>query len=361
MNIIATNLSRLRLFLARTSLVGIPTTRALAWELPRLLAWRAYNRLASLVYALMDRQRVSDRRTARALQRFTGPEGIYFYVIAVPRALHFLIPAASLIQRHARIVFVLNGVSRTEEQALRDRFPAVPTLRLWTLPGTCWPHGHLLSVLLRSSGRDFGIIDHDFFLFDDTVFEQLRFAEDEFAVCADAWRNAPTGSEVPTTHFMYLHTRRLQEVMRHHGVGAQLYKTIPGHLSDMLANAGFSMRNPPKEYQSFFDSFLMLSVLAVQDGYRFRKLDTAPEGWVHVGGTSMGRHISKDAVHHYVSSRFLEWLEGSPVYEEYRRKGLATPDMSKRLRDTLDTQIAHRVDLLVDRVGKRMAALSTPP
>jgi hypothetical protein len=206
-------------------------------------------------------------------------------------------------------------------------------------------------LLLRSSKRDFGIIDHDFFLFDPSAINKLIFKENEFAICITIWRNSLTGIEFPGTHFLYLRASILQDIMAQHKVGANLYKKIPINVKPFLEEIGLSMDNPPKEYQSFFDSFLLLSALAMHDGFKARKLDIESSSWAHVGGTSMGLQVTKDAVHHYVSSRFLELLADEMISKEYRRMLLATPDKVQQIRKALDPKTAARVDRLINRIA----------
>lgn len=204
MNSLMRYLARIRVFTARTYLIGIPAYRALLWELPRLIVWRTYNRFSSLLYTFIDQQQLADERTKQALHQFTENDGTYFYVIVVPQVLHLLIPAVRLVQHHAKVILILNGISSVERYTLQKEFPDTPALRIWTLPKSSWPHGHLLSLLLRSSNRDFGILDHDFFLFDPSALNKLTFKENEFAISATKWRNSLTGIEFPGTHFLYL-------------------------------------------------------------------------------------------------------------------------------------------------------------
>ena len=351
MNSFTRYLARMRLFTARTYLIGIPAYRALLWELPRVIGWRTYNRFSSMLYAFIDQQQLADERTKQALHQFTENDGTYFYVIVVPRVLHLLIPAVQLVQHHVKVILIFNGISPVEKDTLRKEFPDTPVLCLWTFPKSSWPHGHLLSLLLRISKRDFGIIDHDFFLFDPTVLNQLTFKENEFAICATSWRNSLTGTEFPGTHFLYLRASLLRDVMERYEVGAQLYKRIPMNVKPVLKEIGLTMDSPPKDYQSFFDSFLMLSALAMHDGFKVRKLDITAGNWEHVGGTSIGLQVTKDPVHHYVSSRFLELLADTAITNEYRRKRLATPDKAQQLRKALDPKIVARVDMLIDRIA----------
>ena len=351
MNAVMRYLSRIRLFITRAHRIGIPTYRALLCELPCLIVWRTFNRLSSLLYSIIDQHRLADKHTKQALNQLTKNDGTYFYIIVVPQVLHLLIPAVRLVQHHVRAIFILNGISSAERCALQKEFPEIPVLPIWTLPKSSWPHGHLLSLLLRSSKRDFGILDHDFFLFDPSAISKLTFKENEFAICVTSWRNSLTGIEFPGTHFLYLRASLLRDLMSQYKVGAHLYKKIPINVKPFLEEIGLSMDNPPKEYQSFFDSFLLLSALAMHDGFKARKLHIDTSAWTHVGGTSMGIQVTKDAVHHYVSSRFIELLADAAISREYHRMLLAAPDRAQQLRTALDPKIAARVDKLIDRLA----------
>ena len=103
------------MFISRTSLINISVLRALLWEFPRLIVWRIYNRLASMVYTFVDWQRLADERTKQLLHQYTKSDEIYFYVIVVPQVLHLLFPTIKLVQHNAKIIFILNGISAVEE------------------------------------------------------------------------------------------------------------------------------------------------------------------------------------------------------------------------------------------------------
>lgn len=343
--------ARTRLFVQRAVVLGISTRRVLLWELPKLVAWRAYNRAFAWVYAAIDQLHLADRSIRGSLRWSGGAEQPCFCILVVPDVMHLLLPAVRLVHRHTRLVFVLNGASADEARCLRDTFPDVPAVRIWTLGRSSWPHGRALNLLLRTCDQDFGIMDHDFFLFEPAALEQLRFAQDEFAISATAWRNQPTGLLFPGTHLLYLRTSLINRLMRQYGVGAQLYKRLPRRIQALLRGSGLSMTNPPKEYQTFFDSFLLLSALAMIEGLRMRRLVLSGHGFVHIGGTSMGLPVSKDVVHHYVSARFLELLPANrPVAVDYRRRGVARPDLKQTLRQRLAPEIAAQIDSLVERV-----------
>jgi hypothetical protein len=331
--------------------LGVSPRRALLWELPKMVLWRVYNRFASITYAFVDTHRLVDEKISSGLALLTEGDCVYFYVIVMPRMLHLLIPAIRLIAPYAKIIFILNGSSSLEEQILKKEFPDIPALRLSTVPRSPWPHGRILNLLIRNSSKDFGIIDHDFFLCEPAAIEQLEFQGREFAICAATWRNQATGIEFPGTHFLYLRVSVLRATMHKHGVGAQLYKRIPRTLTALLHEMGLSLNNPPKEYQSFFDSFMLLSALAIYDGFEVRRLTSNSGDWEHIGGTSIGLTITKNATHHYVSNRFINLLAEKRLVDEYRRAHMLTRDDTAALRGAVNPRTSERIDTLVERLA----------
>lgn len=285
------------------------------------------------------------------MNKLTSDDGTYFYVIVVPLVLHFLIPAIRLVQQHVNIVFVLNGISPVEEGALRKEFPDIPTLRPWTFPKSIWPHGYLLSLLLRNSNCDFGILDHDFFLFNPSALSNLQFSEKEFSICVNTWTNSRSGQLFPCTHMLYIKVALIQDIMKRYAVDAQLYKRIPKNVQPVLKVIGLSLNNPPKEYQSFFDSFLMLSALATKEGFKVQVLNIPDYDYMHVGGTSIGLQSTKEPVHHYVSARLLDLLSDNKVIKLYHRKGLVTVENVELLRTVIEPWKIAKIDLLINRIS----------
>jgi len=334
----------------RSSQIGVPKSKVLVWELPRMILWRAYNRIASILYAFIDQQQWLDKDLKSELDRHASGDQPIFYVIVVPNVLHFFIPAIRLVQHHIKLVFILNGIVSIEEHTVRKEFPDVPVIRLWTIPKSSWPHGHLLNLLLRNSEVDFGILDHDFFLFDASILDQLHFNNDEFAICGTTWRNKHTGKQFPGTHLLYIRAATIRDIMLRYRVGSQLYKKIPGNVESVLISMGLSLDNPPKEYQSFFDSFLLLSALAIHEGYRIQNLALTASSYVHIGGTSIGLQSTKDATHRYISAQFLSLLSNTAVYSYYRQRGVETAESVQKLRLVIDPKILGQADTLIKRI-----------
>ncbi len=350
------NFLRLNQYRERAAERSVSEWQALLVELPFLTLMRAYRKLAMACYRTADRMRWQDRRTQSFLTHHTTADGKYFYIIAVPNMLHLLIPAVRLVESEIQIIFIVNGLSRRELNLLSEVHPHVPLLRLPTLPSSSWSHGTVMSLLLRTSPRDFGILDHDFFLFDVSVFRQLEFADNEYAICLTGWRNDATGLHFPGTHFLYLRVEPLRRLIRRYSVDANLYKRLPSSTTSALSALGLSIENPPKEYQTFFDSFLLLSALAMHHGLVARLLKPVGNSFTHVGSTSMGSQLTKPPVHHYLNARFIARLEDGDVAKEYLSRGLASVGSAARFRSLLEPDTANRIDALIARVDRHVSA-----
>jgi hypothetical protein len=350
------NLIRLNQYRERAAERGVSGWQALLVEMPFLASLRAYRKLAMASYRTADRMRWQDKRTQSFLTHHTAADGKYFYIIAVPTMLHLLIPAVRLVESEVRIIFVVNGLSRRELHLLSKVYPRAPLLRLPTLPRSSWAHGTVISLLLRTSPRDFGILDHDCFLFDVSIFRQLEFTDNEYAISLTGWRNDVTGLLFPGTHFLYLRVAPLRRLMRQYAVDANLYKRLPRSTSSALSALGLSIENPPKEYQNFFDSFLLLSALAMHQGLTARLLKPAQNSFTHVGSTSMGSQLTKLPVHQYLNARFIARLEDEDIVKEYLSHGLASVGSAARYRSFLEPKTAEQIDALIARVDRHVSA-----
>ena len=78
---------------------------------------------------------------------------------------------------------ILNGTAGWEENYLRKNFNGYPSFKLITFPHSSLSHGSVLNLLLGNNDSNFGIIDHDLFMFNPQIFDELDFKEDEWTGC----------------------------------------------------------------------------------------------------------------------------------------------------------------------------------
>ena len=125
-----------------------------------------------------------------------------------------------------------------EADLLRARFPNLAQFRVATLPNSSVGHGAMINLLLRHNDRDFGLLDHDLYQFDESVLGQLRFADEVFLFCLLSDASADSKWVYPLTHFLYFKVAAFRRLMELYGVGAQSYRRVPEPARSRLAALG---------------------------------------------------------------------------------------------------------------------------
>jgi len=329
--------------------------------MPQAVAVRAYRKLAYAINDGLLQRWVTPPRFERFVAALADQPGIRFYVIVMPQTLHFLLPCLHLIANDLRVILLLNGVRGWEVDLLRTHWPKLPQFRIVTLPNSSVSHGVMINMLLRHTDRDFGLIDHDLYLFDTTLSAQLRFADNEFLLSLFSGTSADGRWAYPLTHFLYFRIEAFRRLMERHGVGAEIYRRLPESVRGSLAGLGLRDGNPMKSYHEFFDTLHLLLALAYTEGLNVRQIELAEkDGAYHVGGTSIGTHHTKDLVNLYIHLRFIE-LAGEPLLRR-RYASIAAPfDTASELRRRLPRtpEVWHQmqaIDKLIDRLQRAFGA-----
>lgn len=283
----------------------------ICWQLLQAVALRGYRKLA---YGFNDgvlQRWVTPLRFRRFQSRIADQLGGHFYVIVMPQTLHFLLPCLSLVVKDVRLILLLNGAAQWEADLLKARWPHLPQFRVATLPHSSVNHGAMVNLLLENNEQDFGLLDHDLYLFDTSALAQLQFAEKEFLICLWAETDPKSQWIYPLTHFLYFRVGALRRLMKQYGVGADLYRHVPEPARSRLLELGLREGHPLKSYHNFFDTLHVLIALAYAEGLELCQLEVAEGGVYHVGGTSIGTYHTKDMFALYSHLRFLE-LSGDP-------------------------------------------------
>lgn len=329
--------------------------------LPLVIAGRAYRRSARWLNRnpaldAANRARIGEvvGRLARLETSYEGP----FYVIVMPGTLHYLIPALMLVPTDMPVVLLRNGAADWEMRQLRRRFPAMQQCDLLTLPGSSLEHGHVLTLLLLANKGNFGVFDHDLYVFDASLFRELAPGPDAF-VTAVFGNKSPTGVVYPETYFLFFATMLVQDLMQRHDIDARSYRTLPRHVRPALGDLPSTLQRPLKGYHDFFDTLHVLLLIAMTEGLGARFHPSATEESVmHVGGTSAGHALTKDLVATYTAWRFVELVDDAEVRARY-----ATRSRSFRSAEHVRTHIpltpenyarVMKVDALVDRLAPIM-------
>jgi hypothetical protein len=311
-------ISRLKVFLARERLRGVGPVAAILIHLPTVVSARLYLKLTSLLNGRFLNRIANGPRFRRFHREHEHLLGNHFYVIVVPGTLHFLLPCLDLLLRQVRLVFVFNGTRRWERRFLRQRYPELPAFSLLTVPASIALHGDVLSLLIRENKTNFGVLDHDLYVFGKSVFEDLGLGEKECVIGLVRQRNETIRLDYPATHFLFFNTRLIQSLMDRHNIDAGFYRKAPRRLHWQLAGIGLVPGKYLKAHHNFFDTFTLLLSVAFSEGCRAKYVQLQPgERAYHIGGTSWGTHRTRDLAELYINLRFLERIRESRIQKGY--------------------------------------------
>jgi hypothetical protein len=355
------SLNRLRLFLARERQRGKGLLRALALDLPRIVATKGYAKLARQGNGRVINKVINYSRFRTFQSKHAERLGGHFYLIVMPGTLHFLLPCLALVPNHVKLFLLYNGTHRWEENYLKRIWPNLPAFNLSSLPGSSLTHGDVLTLLLRTNRHNFGILDHDLYVFEESLFDRLEFNDNECALAIFGGRSK-TGVEYPHSQFVFFNSSRLREIMQRYRVDARSYRRAPSRLQAKLDRIGLTKGVYLKDYHNYFDTLHLLFSLAFYEGQRVGFIPLQePSGVFHVGGTSVGSHRTTDLAQLYIRQRFLEFVDSDELTQHYSYlydSFHSSADLRRRLprcRDVLAT-----LDIL-DELMQRLDESRTVP
>ena len=308
-------LYRVRKFVSRSRNNGLSLPYILFLHIPRLLTIMIYTKIA---------KRINDRFLAVTINKLlissfhkkhSAELGDHFYVIVMPDTLHFLIPCLRLLPPEQKIFLIFNGAANWEQKLLLNEFNNRPALKLVTLPLSTINHGAVINLFFYANDNNFGIIDHDLYIFDPEIFKQLTFKNNQFMKAIFSDENRFNGMIYPHTFFLFFNTSKLKKIMMQYHVDARIYKKLKPDVESKLAKIGLSNGRFIKDYINFFDTLHVMLALSYIEGGEVDYINT--NAVYHVGGTSMGSQYAKDLSHMYISMCFLEHLDHPLLKEKY--------------------------------------------
>lgn len=312
---IKTLLYRIKLFVKQSHRNGLSLAYILAIHLPRLFLVLAYNKVAKTLNDRLLTPLVSCRLMRRFHSQFVNAEDGHYYVIVMPNTLHYLIPCLQLIPDDIPTYLIFNGAKRWERKKLTKMFAQRPAITLLTLPFSSVNHGPVINLLFAVNQCNFGIIDHDLYIFDKTLLQQRSFTNNQSMRAVFKGVNPNTGMEYPHTFWLFFNCTSLKQIMQHFNIDARIYYDVDKAVRQALATVGLSEGVFIKEYMNYFDTLHVLLGLSYAQGLDIDYVDTTEV--FHLGGTSMGSQYSKDLLHMYMSMRFLEHLDDVSISSRY--------------------------------------------
>ena len=312
------NLHRLRFAVTQMRLRGHTRAYVVVWQLLLATVLRGWRVLAQILNARLVTPVFNSIRFAAFQQHLPVSELSRVYIVVMPCMLHFLLPCLALLHARASLVLVFNGAKAWERELLLQRLPNVPMFRLNTLPGSSLSHGCVINLLLEQHRGDFVIVDHDTYMFDPTMLPRLRPTDCESVVGIFAQHSRAAGQSYPLTHLLGFNADALRQLMHRHSIDSSIYRTAPERLAGLLNRVGLGPRLYLKDYQDFHDTLHVLLAVAMAEGRPWR-IEPMSEAMpvMHVGGTSIGSHHTKNLFALYIHMRFIELLDDPLIARRY--------------------------------------------
>ena len=197
-------------------------------------------------------------------------------------------------------------------------FPRYPMCRLRSLPGSSLTHGDVISLLLATNSGNFGLLDHDCYVLDPAVFDDLAPGPAQCLTAVYGGISERTGLPYPETYFLFLNTPVLRDIARRYHVEARTYQAVPEHLRSVVERVGLGQGVYVKDHATFFDTLHLMLILAIAEGFESRFLQWVDDSSIaHLGGTSWKTPETKELVECYVDWRFLELVDDDVVRRRY--------------------------------------------
>ncbi len=278
--------------------------------------------------------------------------GNHFYVIVMPNILPYLALCLNLIPKNINLFLILNGTDKWEDTFLKDFYKNIPFFKLHLLPHSSLSHGRLLNLLLTHNQYNFGIIDHDLYIFNKDIFNQLKFKSDEFIIGIYKITNTLSQHTFPTTHFLFFNVRIIKNIMLKYNIGAQKYRIIPFRLKKKLATLNLGYHNFLKEYLNYFDTLNLIMAMAFYNKFIAKIIESNHfTDAYHLGATS---HGPDNLYRTYRTLKFLELPQNHFLREKYSRRFAnfgSAEDMIKLFPINKGTiNFIHQTDQLIEKL-----------
>lgn len=342
------NIRRLRNFVSCSRLKGNNLLKIIFVQIPKALFLKSYLKISSVINGRIINSLINNSRLSQFHRIHEKSSDNHFYFIVMPGILHFLLPSLRLIPTDIPLFFLYNGAKQWEIDFLQKKFPHIKGFKLATLPHSSLSHGDVITLLLRNNQSNFGILDHDLYIFEPKVFKKLNLEDNECMRGIFRKQSRHTKFDYPETFFLFFNTPLLKSIMRRYKVEARLYKRVPKRIQLNLERIGLSKGIYLKSHHNFFDTLHVILALAYSEGLHVGYIESNDHQSVcHVGGTSSGTHLTKGLTQLYVNMRFLEFID-EPVLTHHYSYYFTNYPTSEAVKKRLSTmpETTHLLDFM---------------
>jgi hypothetical protein len=246
--------------------------------------------------------RSNQRLLRRKLVNLSGEATIPVFFVFIPEIVHFAPYSIPQAAEGFEPVLVLNAVSVDDELWLRELHPQRIIIRLKTSlsgnPNSVLAHGEVLNELFAAVETPFCIQDPDCFVIGQSFWDRVILDTDH-QVAAGPFFKKPTHHDhvLPDTHFLVFNSKIIRRVCARYGVTANVTKKLRVKALRKVAEVGYLGGHYPQAFKDYYDTLQAIWVLALAEGFSFKKLKGAGQDVFHIGGTSYLHKSDYDLAH----------------------------------------------------------------
>lgn len=283
---------------------------------------------------------VNRRRLRWALSRMQRQEDTPIFFIFTPDVVHFAPYCIPYDASGFEPILVLNSVSSADQEWLKALHPnnVIVALRV-SLTGNAksmLSHGAVLNDLFAIADKPFCIQDPDCFVTHSSFWSQVRLDVSTDMACGP-FTKAPTDHThvLPDTFFLIMNPALFKTLARRYRISASSAYMLPA-AQEAIRHLDYQPGEYPEQFKGYFDTLQAFWLLALSEGYEFRKLPGEGESVFHIGGTSYLHSSDYDLKHWdywplsviYFNLSLLALPHGKRFHERFQgiMNGYSSPD-----------------------------------
>jgi hypothetical protein len=238
------------------------------------------------------RETIAVGRTASqfsAVQALSNP----FFMIGIPGSVHIMKLNARYIPENVNLVLILNGMDEWEEEKARYLLKPKGVIKIKN--DRMISHGKVLDMLFDNVLKPFGILDYDCFVFNSSLFQNIKKLEPGVMLNSAFYKDSPIFGKTPHTFFCFFQTGTIRTIREKYKVDCGITdfsKKIPQKAVRQLMKIGIYEKNYPESGKNYFDTLRLIVSLGISEGYSCQYLDlhstnsTQNPDVFHVGGVA---------------------------------------------------------------------------
>jgi len=206
------------------------------------------------------------------------------------------------------------------------------------MPKSSLAHGLVIDVLFAANEGNFGIIDHDLYIFNSEVLQNISLDDRIALAYIYAHVNEKTGLLFPTTHFLYFNTPVIKSLMQRFQLSHQSCYASPRRIRRQIESLGGGRDNLPKKWVAFYDTSHMIMAMAHHERLSFKNIGLANGQSLHIGHTT---YSLTGLTYSWLYARMLELHCNRGIRTHYWKKLIHFADKEA----LLDHYLKHNGDM----------------